>query len=263
MRSRPRGGALAGTKPIVELMYIDFLGVCFDQILNQAAKLHFMTGGTASMSLVIRTQFGAGRSSGPQHSQSLESILTQIPGLKVVMPAFPADAYGLLRGAIRDRSPVVFIENRLLYGRTGPRPSADYLVPLGKARVVRSGRHLTVVSWSRMVHDVLAAAVTVEAEGIDVEVIDLRTVAPLDRDAIAASVSQTHRLLIVHEGVISSGVGAEIAAWVSNELFWDLDAPVCRLAPPFSPVPYSKDAEAEWLPGPARIVDAIRSLARV
>ncbi len=257
------GGAMAGTKPVVELMYIDFVGVCLDQILNQAAKMHFMTGGAAPMSLVVRTQFGAGRSSGPQHSQSLESILTQIPGLKVVMPSNPADAYGLLRAAIADPNPVVFIENRLLYGMRGPKPPPDHWVPLGRGKIIRVGRHLSVVSWSRMVQEVLAAANEVAAEGIDVEVVDLRTVAPIDRQLVAESVSRTHRLLIVHEAPMSTGVGAELAAWIADELFWDLDAPISRVAPPFTPVPYSKELEAEWLPNVERIAEAIRSTVRV
>ena len=256
------GGGLAGTRPIVELMYVDFLGVCFDQLLNQAAKLHFMTGGAASVPMVVRTQFGAGRSSGPQHSQSLEAIFAQVPGLKIVMPSEPADAYGLLRSAIRDPNPVVFIENRLIYGRKGPRPRAGHMVPIGSAAVRREGRQVTVVSWSRMVHEAVAAAEEVAQEGIDAEVIDLRSVAPIDREAIARSVAKTGRLLIAHEAVITSGVGAEIAAWAACELFWDLDAPIERVAPPFSPVPYSRGLEEAWLPGAAAIAERIRRLVR-
>lgn len=257
------GGALAGTRPIVELMYLDFIGVCFDQILNQAAKMHFMTGGLAEMALVVRTQFAAGRSSGPQHSQSLEGILTQIPGIKVVMPSEPADAYGLLRSAIQDPNPVVFIENRLLYGRKGPRPHAGHMVPIGSAAIRREGSHVTAVSWSRMVHEVSAAAEQLAREGIEVEVIDLRSVAPIDRPAIAKSVQKTHRLLIAHEAVATSGVGAEIAAWAANELFWELDAPVGRVSPPFSPVPYAKELEHAWLPEASSIADAIRGLYQI
>ena len=170
-------------RPVVELMYLDFLGVCFDQLLNQAAKLPFMTGGAAEMALTVRTQFGAGRSSGSQHSQSLEALLAHIPGLTVVMPSTPADTYGLLRAAIQDPNPVVFIENRLLYGMKGPQPPPDYVVPIGTSAVVRAGTDVTVVSVSRMVHEAVAAAELVAAEGISVEVIDLRTVAPLDMDA--------------------------------------------------------------------------------
>ena len=174
------GAAMAGMRPVVEMMYLDFLGVCFDQLLNQAAKLPFMTGGAAEMALTVRTQFGAGRSSGSQHSQSLEALLAHIPGLTVVMPSTPADTYGLLRAAIQDPNPVVFIENRLLYGMKGPQPPADHILPIGRSAVVRPGTDVTVVSVSRMVHEAMAAADSLADEGISVEVIDLRTVAPLD-----------------------------------------------------------------------------------
>ena len=174
------GAAMAGMRPVVELMYVDFVGVCFDQLLNQAAKLPFMTGGAAQMALTVRTQFGAGRSSGSQHSQSLEAVLAHIPGLSVVMPSTPADTYGLLRAAIQDPNPVVFIENRLLYGMKGPQPPSDYILPIGASAVVRPGTDVTVVSVSRMVHEALAAAERLADDGISVEVIDLRTVAPLD-----------------------------------------------------------------------------------
>ncbi|MCU1488234.1 MAG: bkdA, partial [Actinomycetia bacterium] len=223
------GAAMAGMRPVVEVMYLDFLGVCFDQLLNQAAKLPFMTGGAAEMALVVRTQFGAGRSSGSQHSQSLEALLAHIPGLTVVMPSTPADTYGLLRAAIQDPNPVVFIENRLLYGMKGPQPPADHLVPIGRSAVVRAGTDVTVVSVSRMVHEALAAADELAGEGVSVEVIDLRTVAPLDVVPILESVHKTGRLLIAHEAVVPFGIGAEIAAVVGREAFWDLDAPVERV----------------------------------
>jgi len=256
------GAAMAGMKPIVEVMYLDFIGVCLDQIMNQAAKLRYMTGGRAQMSLVIRTQMGAGRSSGSQHSQSLEAMLAHIPGLRVVMPSNPADAYGLLRSAILDPNPVVFIENRLLYGMTGDRPPADYLVPIGKAAIVRPGTDVTVVSWSRMLQAALEAAENLAGEGIDAEVIDLRTIAPLDRAAVLASLERTHRLVIVHEAVRDFGVGAELAALAAGEGFDSLRAPVVRVAPPFTPAPYAPALEAEWLPNSSSIADAIRSLVR-
>lgn len=183
------GAAMAGMRPVVELMYLDFLGVCFDQLMNQAAKLPFMTGGAAEMALTVRSQFGAGRSSGSQHSQSLEALLAHIPGLSVVMPSTPADTYGLLRAAIQDPNPVIFIENRLLYGMKGPQPPPDYVLPIGASVVVRPGTDITVVSISRMVHEALAAAETLGGEGISVEVIDLRTVAPLDLVPVLESVS--------------------------------------------------------------------------
>jgi len=257
------GAAMAGMRPVVELMYLDFLGVCFDQLLNQAAKLPFMTGGAAEMALTVRTQFGAGRSSGSQHSQSLEALLAHIPGLSVVMPSTPADTYGLLRAAIQDPNPVVFIENRLLYGMKGPQPPSDHVVPIGKSAVVRSGSHVTVVSVSRMVHEAVAAAERLENEGISVEVIDLRTVAPLDTVPILLSVHKTSRLLIAHEAVVPFGIGAEIAATVAREGFWDLDAPIERIGAAATPPPYAPDLEKAWLPDRDDIADAIRRLAAV
>ena len=255
------GAAMAGMRPVVEIMYMDFIGVCLDQLMNQAAKLRFMTGGNVSMPLVVRTQFGAGRSSGSQHSQSLEAMLAHVPGLTVVMPSTPADAYGLLRAAIRDDNPVVFVEHRLQYGLKGPRPEPDHLVPLGKAKIVRPGRDLTIVSYSRMLHEALAAAEALAADGIEAEVIDLRTIAPLDRATVLESLRRTNRLLIAHEGVQDFGVGAELAAMAVHEGFWALDAPVVRVAPPAMPVPYSPDLEKAWLPDREVIARAARRLA--
>ncbi len=257
------GAAMAGMRPVVELMYLDFLGVCFDQLLNQAAKLPFMTGGAAEMALTVRTQFGAGRSSGSQHSQSLEALLAHIPGLSVVMPSTPADTYGLLRAAIQDPNPVVFIENRLLYGMKGPQPPPDHVVPIGKSAVVRPGSHVTVVSISRMVHEAIAAAERLEGEGISVEVIDLRTVAPLDVAPILDSVHKTSRLVIAHEAVVPFGLGAEIAATVAREGFWDLDAPIERVGAAATPPPYAPELERVWLPDREDIIDTIRRLAAV
>ncbi|MEU4658442.1 pyruvate dehydrogenase complex E1 component subunit beta [Streptomyces sp. NPDC023723] len=257
------GAAMAGMKPVVEIMYMDFIGVCLDMLLNQAAKLRFMTGGRASMPLVVRTQFGAGRSSGSQHSQSLEAILAHIPGLTVVMPSNPADTYGLLRAAIQDPNPVVFVENRLQYGLKGPRPPAGHLIPLGKAKVAREGTDVTLVSWSRMVQDSLAAAEVLAAEGISVEVVDLRTIAPLDRETVLASLAKTNRLVIAHEAVRDFGVGAELAALAVDEGFWHLDAPVTRVAPPPVPAPYAPSLERVWLPSRDTIADTVRRIAAV
>ena len=257
------GAAMAGMRPVVELMYLDFVGVCLDQLLNQAAKMPFMTGGAAEMSLTVRTQFGAGRSSGSQHSQSLEALLAHIPGLSVVMPSTPADTYGLLRSSIQDPNPVVFIENRLLYGMKGPRPPADHLVPIGKSAVRRPGTDITVVSVSRMVHEALAAAEVVAGEGVSVEVIDLRTVAPLDVAAVLESVHRTSRLLIAHEAVMPFGLGAEIAATVAREAFWDLDAPIERVGAAPTPPPYAPSLERAWLPDRDDIAAAIRRFAAV
>ena len=257
------GAAMAGMRPVVEVMYLDFVGVCLDQLLNQAAKLPYMTGGLAQTGLTVRTQFGAGRSSGAQHSQSLEALLAHIPGLTVVMPSTPADAYGLLRASIQDPNPVVFIENRLTYGLKGPRPPADHLVRIGEPAVLRRGTDVTVVSVSRMVHDVLAVAEQLEDEGISVEVIDLRTVAPLDAAPILESVSRTSRLLIAHEACVPFGIGAEIAAVVAREGFWTLDAPIERIGAAATPAPYAPELEAQWLPGRDDIAAAVRRLVAV
>ncbi|MEV0686899.1 dehydrogenase E1 component subunit alpha/beta [Nocardia sp. NPDC050378] len=252
------GAAMAGYKPVVELMYFDFIGVCLDQLMNQAAKLRFMTGGAVTMPLVVRTQFAAGKSSGSQHSQSLEALLAHIPGLTVVMPSTPADTYGMLRAAIQDPNPVIFIENRLMYGMKGPTPPADHLVPLGKAIVRRPGADVTVVSYSKMVHDCLAAADSLAEQGIDAEVIDLRTISPLDFDTILTSLRKTNRLVVVHQAVGEFGVGAEIAARAVRDGFWYLDAPVIRVTAGSSPAPYTPNLEQLWIPDQSRIVAAIR-----
>jgi len=257
------GAAMAGLRPVVELMYLDFVGVCLDQLLNQAAKMPFMTGGAAQMALTVRTQFGAGKSAGSQHSQSLEALLAHIPGLTVVMPSTPADAYGLLRASIQDPNPVIFIENRQLYGMKGPQPPTDYILPIGKSAIVHPGTDVTVVSVSRMVHEAVAAATLLSSEGISVEVIDLRTVAPLDMASILDSVKKTGRLLIAHEAVVPFGIGAEIAATVAREGFWDLKAPIQRVGAAATPPPYAPELERAWLPDRDDIAEAIRLLAAV
>jgi 2-oxoisovalerate dehydrogenase E1 component len=254
------GAAMAGLRPVVELMYFDFLGVCLDQLMNQAAKLRFMTGGAVTVPMVVRTQTGSGRSSGSQHSQSLEALLAHIPGLTVVMPSTPADTYGLLRAAIEDDNPVVFVENRILYERRGPLPAPDHRVPLGKAAVTRPGRDLTIVAWSRMATVALEAADELSAEGIEAEVLDLRTIVPLDRAAVLDSLARTNRLLIAHDAVTEFGVGAELAALAVHEGFWSLDAPVVRVGAPTSPAPYAPSLERTWIPGTADIVTAARRL---
>jgi 2-oxoisovalerate dehydrogenase E1 component len=255
------GAAMAGLRPIVELMYLDFLGVCFDQLLNQAAKLRFMTGGAVTVPLVVRTQFGSGRSSGSQHSQSLETLLAHVPGLTVVMPSSGADTYGLLRSAVEDDNPVVFIENRLLYEMKSPMPPGDYRVPIGQARIVRPGTDVTIVSWSRMVFEALEAAQALRADGIDAEVIDLRTIVPLDRDTVLRSLRRTNRLVIAHEAVVDFGVGAELAALAAREGFWSLDAPVARVGAAYSPAPYAPVLEQRWRAGAADIARVVREVA--
>jgi len=254
------GSAMAGLRPIVELMYLDFLGVCFDQLLNQAAKLRFMTGGAVTVPLVVRTQFGSGRSSGSQHSQSLETLLAHVPGLTVVMPSSGADTYGLLRSAVEDDNPIVFIENRLLYEVKSAMPPSGHRVPIGQARVVRPGTDVTIVSWSRMVLDALEAADAVRADGIDAEVIDLRTIVPLDRETVLRSLRRTSRLVIAQEAVLDFGVGAELAALAVREGFWSLDAPVVRVGAAYSPAPYAPVLEQRWRAGAADIARAVREV---
>lgn len=252
------GAAMAGLRPVVELMYFDFVGVCLDQLMNQAAKLRYMTGGAVSLPMVVRTQFGAGRSSGSQHSQSLEALLAHIPGLTVVMPSTPADTYGLLRAAIRDPNPVVFVENRLLYGRKGPQPPPGHVVPIGKAAIRREGSDVTLVSYSKRLHDCMAVAEELSAERISVEVIDLRTIAPLDTATVLRSLAKTNRLVIAHDAVEHFGVGAELAALAAQEGFWSLDAPVFRVGSAHTPAPYAPSLEREWLPDRERIAAAVR-----
>jgi 2-oxoisovalerate dehydrogenase E1 component len=254
------GSAMAGQRPVVELMYLDFLGVCLDQILNQAAKLRFMTGGAVTLPLVVRTQFGSGRSSGSQHSQSLETLLAHIPGLTVVMPYSGDDYYGLLRTAIEDDNPVIFIENRLLYENKTATPPGTHRVPFGQARITRPGADLTIVSWSRMVQESLRAADALAADGIDAEVIDLRTIVPLDRQCILSSLSRTNRLVIAQDAVTDFGAAAEIAALAVGEGFWSLDAPVARVGAPRAPAPYAPSLEQTWLPSAASIVKAAREV---
>lgn len=252
------GAAIAGMRPIVEIMYSDFMGVCFDQIINQAAKLRFMTGGRLAVPLTVRTQFGAGRSSGAQHSQSLEAMLAHVPGLTVVMPSTPADAYGLIRAAVREEGPVIVIEHRLLYEKSGPGFSPDHLVPIGQAKVLRQGSDVSIVSYSRMAHESITAAERLADEGIDAEVIDLRTIAPLDWDTVLSSLAKTSRLVIAHEAVTDFGVGAEITARAADPGFWHLDAPVIRVGAPFMPAPYAPSLESAWVPCADDIVTAVR-----
>jgi len=256
------GAAMDGLRPVVELMYLDFIGVCLDQLMNQAAKLPFMTGGATTVPMVLRTQFGVGRSSGSQHSQSLEAMLAHIPGLVVAMPATPEDMYGMIRSAIELPAPVVVIENRLIYEKKGRLPRPAHRTPLGKARVARPGRDVTIVTASRALQTATEAAEQLAAEGIECEIVDLRTIAPLDHETVLASLERTSRLLIVTEGVTDFGVGAEIAARAVDAGFWTLDAPVRRLSGPPTPVPYSPVLEQAWLPTADDIVREVRDLCR-
>jgi pyruvate/2-oxoglutarate/acetoin dehydrogenase E1 component len=254
------GAALTGLRPVVELMYIDFSGLAIDQIVNQAAQNRFMFGGQARVPLVVRTQGGSGRGNAAQHSKSLEAWFTHVAGLKVVMPATPADAKGLLTAAIRDDDPVMFIEHKLLYRTKGPVPDGEHVIPLGKADIKREGRDLTIVTWSREVLFALEAAETLAAEGVDAEVIDLRTLVPLDRETILASVRKTRRLLVVHEAIKRGGYGGEIAALVAEEAFDDLDAPPRRLAGVETPIPYAAHLERGVVPQVEDIVRVAKEL---
>jgi pyruvate dehydrogenase E1 component beta subunit len=248
------GAAMKGLRPVVEVMFADFLPVCMDQIVNQIAKTRFMFGGQFTAPLVIRAPGGAGLNAGPQHSQSLEAWFAHIPGLKVVMPATPADAKGLLKSAIRDDDPVLVLEHKALYASSGEVPVGEHLVPIGKAEIRRFGKDVTIVTASRMVHHALEAAETLAGQGTDVEVIDLRSLTPLDKETILVSVEKTSRLVIAHEAVKSFGIGAEISAMVAEEMIDGLDAPIVRVGAPFSPVPFSQ--EKDYLPNAADIVRA-------
>jgi len=252
------GAAQSGLRPVVEIMFVDFVTLALDQLVNQAAKAHFMSGGQLTVPLVLRTQGGAGQRGGAQHSQSLEAWLTHVPGLKVAMPSTAADAAGLLAAAIADPNPVVFVENKTLYFRD--EEFGDTVVPLGRARLVRPGRDVTVVALSRLVHEAVAAAEELAGEGIEVEVIDPRTLVPLDLEAIVGSVARTHRLVVAHEAVAHGGFGAEIAAQVQEAAFDELDAPIARVGAPFAPVPFSPPLEDAYLPGRAEVTAAVRAL---
>jgi pyruvate/2-oxoglutarate/acetoin dehydrogenase E1 component len=251
------GAAQSGMRPVLEIMFIDFITLALDQLVNGAAKAHFMSGGQLTVPLVLRTQGGAGQRGAAQHSQSLESWLTHVPGLKVVMPSGPADAAGLLASAIADPNPVVFIENKTLYFRKGDVAEPPAPVPIGKGVIVREGSDLTIVALSALVHDALAAADRLAAEhGIEAEVIDPRTLVPLDLELIVASVERTGRLVVAHEAVEHGGFGAEIAAQVQSAAFDFLDAPVTRVGAPFAPIPFSAPLEDAYLPGTDEIVAA-------
>jgi pyruvate/2-oxoglutarate/acetoin dehydrogenase E1 component len=249
------GAAMTGLRPIVEIMFMDFVGVCLDPILNQAAKLRYMTAGAFTIPVVFRTQTGAGRSAGAQHSQSLEAMFAHVPGLKVVMPATVTDAHDLMLESVRDPNPVLFVENRRLYAMRGE-PAEDRL-PLGKARVAREGADLTVVTWGQMLRECLAAA---ESCPLSLEVLDLRSLVPLDLDSVVESVRKTGHLLVVHEAVQDFGAGAEVAARIADELFDELLAPVRRLGAPAVPMPFSPELERALLPGAESIANAAVAL---
>jgi len=254
------GAAAAGLRPVVEILFIDFLPIAGDELFNQAAKIHYMFGGQVTCPIVVRTAVGAGIGAAAHHSQSLEALVCHIPGLKTIAPATPADAKGLLISAIRDDSPVVFLEHKMLYASKGEVPEGEYLVPIGEADVKREGSDVTLVCYSAMVRQCLAAAENLAEEGVSAEVLDLRTLVPLDKHAILTSVAKTGRAVIVHEACLTGGFGGEIAAVIAEEGFASLKAPVKRVAGPDTPVPFSPALEGEFIVNADKIKAAVKTL---
>ncbi len=255
------GAAATGLRPIMEIMFSDFITIAMDAIVNQAAKMRYMFGGKAQVPMVVRTPGGSGTGAAAQHSQSLEAWMCHVPGLKVVAPSTPADAKGLLKAAIRDNNPVIFYENKLLYKTKGLVPEEDYIIELGKADIKREGSDVTVITYGRMLERCQAAAEALEKENIDVEIVDLRTLYPMDKETIIKSVCKTGRVLIVHEAAKTGGLGGEISATIAeSEAFDYLDAPIKRLAGKDVPIPYNPELEKAVVPRTDEIEDAIRSL---
>lgn len=256
------GASLAGYRPVAEIMLMNFTTVAMDQIVNHAAKLRFMTGGQTHVPITIRTTTGAGFATAGQHADHLEAWFAHTAGIKVVAPSNPADAYGLLRSCIDDDDPCLFVENMPLYFVPGTPPPPNHRVPLGKARIAREGSDITVISYSRTLRDVLIVADALAKESISVEVVDLRSLWPLDMDTVLASVAKTRRAVVAHEAVVDFGVGAEVAARLHKNLFGELKAPVERVGGWHSPVPYAKALESEFVPTEARIRAAIQTVLR-
>ncbi len=254
------GAAAAGLRPVAEIMFVDFTGVCMDELFNQASKMRYMFGGKAKVPMVLRTICGGGLGAAAQHSQCMEAWFAHIPGIKTVLPATPADAKGLMAAAIRDDNPVVYIEHKQLLGLSGDVPAGEYLVPLGQADIKRAGGDVTIVTWSWMVHRALAAAEALAREGIAAEIIDLRSVVPLDKETILKSVAKTNKLVIVHEAVKTGGFGGEVAAVVAEEGFDLLDTPIKRVTAPDTPVPFSAVLEKAYLPSEGKIIQAVKEL---
>ena len=254
------GAAVTGMRPVAEIMFVDFVGVCFDQIYNQAAKFRYMFGGKAKTPMVIRTAIGAGLRGGAQHSQTMHPLFTMVPGLKVVMPASPYDAKGLLINAIRDDDPVIFMESKLLYGMEGEVPDETYRIPNGESNIVREGKDLTFVAFGAMVSRALAVANTLAGEGVSVEVLDPRTTSPLDEDAILDSVAKTGRLVIVDESPPRCSLAADVSSMVAQKGFRSLKAPIGKVTCPHTPVPFAPNLEDEYMPNPRRIEEAARAI---
>jgi acetoin:2,6-dichlorophenolindophenol oxidoreductase subunit beta len=256
------GAAMTGLRPVVDIMFGDFITLTMDQMANQAAKVHYMSGGKWNVPMVMRTTLGAARRSAAQHSQSLHAWFSHVPGLKVVLPSTPYDAKGLLKTAIRDENPVVFFEDKMSYKLKGPVPEEDYTIPFGVADVKRAGRDLTIVATSSMVQVALVAAALLEQEGISAEVVDPRTTWPLDEKTLIESARKTSRVIVVDEGYGRYGVTAEIAAVIAEGAFYDLDGPVRRIGAMHVPIPFSPPLEDLTVPNERSIVEAARSLCR-
>jgi pyruvate/2-oxoglutarate/acetoin dehydrogenase E1 component len=254
------GAAMTGMRPVVDIMFGDFLTLTMDQVVNQAAKIHYMSGGSLKAPLTVRTTLGATRRSGAQHSQSLHAWVAHIPGLKVALPATPYDAKGLYKSAIRDDNPTILFEDKMMFTQKGPVPEEEYLIPFGVADVKREGDDVTLIATSSMVYVALDAAAMLEDEGVSAEVVDPRTLVPLDRDTLIASARKTGRVIVIDEGHQSFGASAELAAVVAEGAFWHLDAPVRRLGAMDVPIPFSPRLEDETVPTPERVVATAREL---
>ncbi|HHV06671.1 MAG TPA: alpha-ketoacid dehydrogenase subunit beta [Firmicutes bacterium] len=254
------GAALAGMRPVVDMHFVDFITVAMDEVVNQMAKIRYMFGGQCTVPVVLRAPDGAARSAAAQHSQSLESWFVHVPGLKVVIPSNPADAKGLLKAAIRDDNPVLYFENKDLFGKKGPVPEDEFFTPIGKAKVVQEGTDVTIVSYSIMLHKALDAAEQLKADGISAEVIDLRTIVPIDKETLFESVKKTKHLVIAHEATKNGGVGSELAAIVAEELIDYLDGPIRRVGADFVPIPFSPALEPLMLPQVEDIVGAVKEI---
>ena len=256
------GAAMTGLRPVTEIMFVDFLGVCFDQIFNQAAKVRYMFGGKADMPMVLRASYGAGASSASQHSQALYPIFTHIPGLKVVVPSNPYDAKGLLINAIRDEDPVIFLEHKMLYDFSGEVPDEAYTVPFGEAGIIREGEDVTLISVGKMVNVCQEAANELAKENVSASILDLRTISPLDEETILEFTEETGRMVIVDEAYPRCGVAADVSSIIVEKAFSYLKAPIKKVTPPHSPVPYAPNLEQAFLPSSQKVIDAVKEVIR-
>ncbi len=256
------GAAMTGLRPVTEIMFVDFLGVCFDQIFNQAAKVRYMFGGKADMPMVLRASYGAGASSASQHSQALYPIFTHIPGLKVVVPSNPYDAKGLLINAIRDEDPVIFLEHKMLYDISAEVPDEAYTVPFGEAGIIREGEDVTLISLGKMVNVCQEAANELAKENVSASILDLRTISPLDEETILEFTEETGRMVIVDEAYPRCGVAADVSSIIVEKAFSYLKAPIKKVTPPHSPVPYAPNLEQAFLPSSQKVIDAVKEVIR-